>query len=88
MELLQRYIPMHDTDFMHTRLADVLTITGNYTEALDHYKQALSKDPSSERAEAGLARVQKLLNGDGEDGVDDDGGDDEMMQEGMMQDDY
>eukprot|EP00743_Colponemidia_sp_Colp-15_P006649 GILK01007168.1.p1 GENE.GILK01007168.1~~GILK01007168.1.p1 ORF type:complete len:544 (-),score=85.06 GILK01007168.1:173-1747(-) len=63
VELLKQYLQHFNKDFMHTKLADVLTMNSNYSEALQHYHTALSLNPNYAAAKRGLDRLEKLLRG-------------------------
>jgi|MDSY01.2.fsa_nt_gb tetratricopeptide (TPR) repeat protein len=61
--LLQRCLQNHNQDFLHTKLADVLTANGQHSDALAYYHTAMSLNPSNAQAKAGLDRLEKLMRG-------------------------
>mmetsp|Transcript_11152 Transcript_11152/g.26187 ORF Transcript_11152/g.26187 Transcript_11152/m.26187 type:complete len:126 (+) Transcript_11152:493-870(+) len=62
-EVLQASLARHNLDFLHSKLADVLTLQGRHSDALASYHTALSLDPESADAKAGLDRLEKLMRG-------------------------
>ncbi|KAJ1919246.1 hypothetical protein H4219_002097 [Mycoemilia scoparia] len=79
ISLIESSLPYNDTDVMHTRFADVLTLDNQLEKATIHYKNALSINPSNERAKLGLDRVDRMMNP--EDDEDDEDDDDEEEEE-------
>ncbi len=64
---LEKYLPYHHTDWLHTRLADVYFLQKNYRQAFDHYTIATNINPNYESAINGIQRVEKQLSGNEED---------------------
>ncbi|RUS34734.1 hypothetical protein BC938DRAFT_478855 [Jimgerdemannia flammicorona] len=73
--LLEKYLPLHPTDVMHTRLADVYMRAEDYPKALHHYNAALSLNPDYEDAREGLTRLEKRISTGYDDG-EEEGGED------------
>ena len=61
IRLLEESLEKHNSDFLHTRIADVFTLTSDYKQALDHYNVSLSFNPSNQRALEGIKRVERLM---------------------------
>eukprot|EP01135_Chromosphaera_perkinsii_P005809 Nk52_evm9s366 gene=Nk52_evmTU9s366 len=81
IKLLREHTTYHSTDFLHTRLGDVLTLAGEYNQALLEYNTALNINPKCERAQMGIQRVEKLLNGGGGGGNEGGGVDNDDVEE-------
>ena len=76
--LLQRCLQNHNQDFLHTKLADVLTANGKHSDALAYYHTALSLKPENAAAKQGLERLEKLMRGVDPDQDENSQGDDEL----------
>jgi len=77
IELLRESLKHHNYDFFHTKIAQVYTLNNVYDEALKYYHTAISINPNSSAAAAGLERLEKLMRG-----VDPDAEEDEDMEPG------
>ena len=75
IELLRESLKHHNYDFLHTKIAQVYTHNEQYDEALKFYHTAMSINPNSTHAAAGLERLEKLMRG-----VDPDADEDEDME--------
>ncbi|GAQ88945.1 hypothetical protein KFL_004720040 [Klebsormidium nitens] len=75
-QLLQRHLETHKKDSVHSRLAGVLMAQRKHSEALSHFQIALAMNPRSKEAQAGLARLEKLMKG-----LDPDAEEDELEEE-------
>lgn len=66
-------------DFLYAKLGECHTLAGDYSVAMEAFHAAISANPSSAAAAAGLERLEKLMRGmdpdlgEGEDDDDDDG---------------
>jgi hypothetical protein len=59
---MEKYISNHNSDIIHTRLADIYFMAHNYTYSMKHYNIALNINPNYEKADTGLARVEAFIN--------------------------
>jgi hypothetical protein len=59
---LEKRLYYHNTDWMHTRLADIYFLAKNNSAAIHHYNLALSINNNYDRAKEGLARVDSSEN--------------------------
>ena len=60
---LQLCLPYHETDWMHTHLADLYLLTKDTQHALEHYNAALNLNSDFDRAKEGIQRIERLLQG-------------------------
>ena len=72
IELLLHSLQSLNHDFLHTKLADVYVLNEQYSDALAYYHAAISLNPQSEAANAGIDRLEKLMHGVDPDLDDDD----------------
>ena len=73
-------------DVIQAKLAEIHTLHGNYTEALECYHVAISLNPQNGLATQGLERLEKIMRGvDPDDEMDEDG---EMDDEDGGQEEY
>ncbi|KAH8055488.1 hypothetical protein JL721_10217 [Aureococcus anophagefferens] len=72
IELLLHSLQSLNHDFLHTKLADVCVLNEQYSDALAYYHAAISLNPQSEAANAGIDRLEKLMHGVDPDLDDDD----------------
>ncbi len=70
IELLKRFLQGSGHDFLHTKLGEVYCLNENFSEALACYHTAISMNPGSAAAAAGLERLEKLLRGGGGEGME------------------
>ena len=61
MYRLENQLKFEPSDFLHTRLADIFSLSGDFSNALSHYNAALSINSEYERAVEGVMRVEKLM---------------------------
>jgi anaphase-promoting complex subunit 7 len=73
VELLRDSLEHHNLDTLHTKLAHVYTLNEQYSEALSCFHMAISLNPNSTAANAGLERLEKLMRGIDPDAEDSDG---------------
>ena len=58
---MENQLKFEPSDFLHTRLADIFSLSNDYSNALMHYNAALSINNEYERAIDGIMRVEKLM---------------------------
>lgn len=63
LSLLTTHVQQKSSEQLHLKLAQVLIKVGNHAEALGHYHAALSMNPNSAEAKAGLLKVDRLIKG-------------------------
>jgi anaphase-promoting complex subunit 7 len=71
-DLLLHSLQSLNHDFLHTKLADVYVLNEQYSDALAYYHAAISLNPTSDAALAGIDRLEKLMHGVDPDLDDDD----------------
>ena len=83
IELLKRALQGSGHDFLHTKLGEVFCLNEDFSEALACFHTAISMNPGSAPAAAGLERLEKLLRGGGEgmEGQEEGGGEEEEEEE-------
>ena len=72
---MQQSLRQHNQDFLHTKLADVLSLDGKYSEALASYHTAMALNPNNEDAKVGLEKLEKRMRGVDPDLEDEEGED-------------
>lgn len=70
IDLLKRFLQGSGHDFLHTKLGEVYCLSENFSEALACYHTAISMNPASAPAAAGLERLERLLRGGGGEGME------------------
>lgn len=72
LQHLERYLPYHNTDWMHTRIGDIYMLAnGDLMKAHHHYQIALSINPDYEKAKEGVGKVENALNREKEENDED-----------------
>lgn len=70
----------NNSDYLHTRLADIYALTSDYKRALEHYGISLSFNPHNTRALEGIKRVEQMIPEEGALVEDDEDADDDMHE--------
>ncbi|EWM22628.1 anaphase-promoting complex subunit [Nannochloropsis gaditana] len=63
IHLLSSSLQNSGHDFLHTKLGEAYAISGDFSKALASFNTAVSMNPSSAPATAGLEKLEKLLRG-------------------------
>ena len=71
---LETQLMSQPCDFIYSRIASLCLESEDLTKAMEYYNTALSINPECLIAQEGLAKVEKILNGNGEE-------EDEELQE-------